>query len=55
MSIAEIIVILENRLAHNERERAAAHARGDVAAVAQLDVDMASTNASLDALRPLAG
>jgi hypothetical protein len=53
MNLAEIVAMLENRLLHNDRERAAAFARGDVAVVAQLDQDIASTAASLAALRPL--
>jgi hypothetical protein len=55
MTVAQIVTLLENRLAYNERERAAAFARGDVVMVAQFDEDIASTSASLAALRPLAG
>lgn len=51
MSIAEIILMLENRLRYNASLRASAVARGDVNAVAVLDADDASTNQALDVLR----
>ena len=53
MNLTEIVAMLENRLEHHGRERAAAFARGDVAMVAQFDADIASTTASLTALRAL--
>lgn len=53
MTVAELITLLENRLDNNGRERAAAFARGDAGMVAHLDADIASTTASLTALRSL--
>ena len=51
MSIADLIVILENRLAFNAQQRSAAVQRGDVEQSAALDADSATTQATLDALR----
>jgi hypothetical protein len=53
MSIDELIVILENRLAHNARMREGAVLRGDVDLVSRIDADTATTEASLAALRAL--
>ena len=54
MSINELIRILENRLSHNAQLRQAAVMRGDVGAIAELDRDITSTQATLEALRTLA-
>jgi len=51
MSIADLIVILENRLAFNAQQRSAAVQRGDIGQVAIFDADTATTQATLDALR----
>jgi hypothetical protein len=51
MSVDDLIVILENRLAFNAQQRAAAVQRGDVEQIAALDADSATTQATLDALR----
>ena len=53
MSINDLIILLENRLAFSHAQRVAAAQRGDVALVQQLDADMASTQATLDQLRTL--
>jgi hypothetical protein len=50
MSIEELINLLQNRLAFNATQRTAAVQRGDVALVTSLDVDTATTQATLDAL-----
>lgn len=52
MTTLEIIAMLENRLSYNATQRAAAVARGDVALVALLDTDTATTTATLDEIRP---
>lgn len=53
MSLNDLIILLENRLAFSHAQRIAAAQRGDVALVQQLDADMASTQATLDQLRTL--
>lgn len=50
MSIQELIALLQNRLTFNVTQRAAAYARGDAALVASIDMDSASTQATLDQL-----
>lgn len=50
MGIADLIALLQNRLAFNAGQRTAAVQRGDVAAVALLDADTVTSQASLDAL-----
>lgn len=54
MSINDLISMLENRLAYTRAQRTAAEQRGDIAQVAALDADIASTQATLDQLRTLA-
>ena len=51
MSIDDLIVILENRLAFNAQQRAAAVQRGDLPQVQAIDADSATTQGTLDALR----
>ncbi len=51
MGIEELIAMLENRLALNAQQRAAAFARGDVNHVASIDADDATTRTSLEVLR----
>jgi hypothetical protein len=51
MSLDELIALLQNRLAFNASQRVAAVQRGDVALVASLDADTATTQATLDALQ----
>lgn len=53
MSLADLISLLNNRLSHAANQRASAFQRGDVVAVAALDADMASTQATLDQLQSL--
>lgn len=53
MSIQDLIAILQNRLTFNQGQRTAAVQRGDVAAVASLDADINSTQATLDQLLSL--
>ena len=51
MSIEEIIKLLQNRLAFNAQQRAAAAQRGDIGQVAVFDADTATTQATLDAVQ----
>lgn len=51
MSLAELIAILENRLAYNAAQRTYAVSRGDLALVQQYDADTATTQDSLAVLR----
>jgi hypothetical protein len=51
MSIEELIQLLQNRLANNTQQRAAAAQRGDVAQVAAIDADSSTTQATLDFLQ----
>jgi hypothetical protein len=51
MSLDDLILLLQNRLAFNASQRAAAVHRGDIALVASLDADSATTQATLDALQ----
>lgn len=51
MSIEELVNLLQNRLAFNAQQRSSAAQRGDVALVASLDADSATTQATLDALQ----
>jgi hypothetical protein len=53
MKIADLIRILENRLAHTQQQRQVAFNRGDVDAIAAMDGDIASTQSSILALRSL--
>jgi len=53
MNIQELIALLQNRLAFNSVQRAAAFSRGDAAMVASFDADTASTQATLDQLLTL--
>lgn len=53
MSIEELISMLENRQAFNDRSRVAAVQRGDVAQVAIIDADISSTQNTIDRLRTL--
>lgn len=53
MSIADLIIMLRNRIAFNNQQRAGAVARGDVQYVAALDADTASTQTTLSALEAL--
>ena len=51
MSLDDLIKLLQNRLAFNAQQRAAAAQRGDIALVSSLDADSATTQATLDALQ----
>lgn len=53
MSIADLIIMLRNRIVFNAQQRAAAVQRGDVQYVASLDADTASTQTTLAALEAL--
>jgi hypothetical protein len=53
MTTLEIVAMLENRLTYNAQQRAAAVARGDVALVAVLDADTATTAVTLSEIRPV--
>jgi hypothetical protein len=50
MTIKELILILQNRLANNAQQRQIAVERGDVDAIGLLDDDSASTSVTLNAL-----
>lgn len=51
MDPQDLIKMLENRLAYNTQQRAAAFSRGDLSSVQSYDVDNAKTEASLAVLR----
>ena len=51
MDPKELITMLENRISHNNQQRAAAYTRGDIASVQAYDEDNQKTQISLDLLR----
>jgi hypothetical protein len=53
MSIDELILILQRRLAFNASQRETAALRGDLVSIAALDADTASTQATLAVLQTL--
>lgn len=53
MTVPELISLATNQLTHKSQLRTAAERLGDVAQLAQLDADIAETQATLDALRAI--
>ena len=53
MNIAEIIVVLQNKVTALENAKSASIANGDMSPLAQLEVEILSTQASLDKILTL--
>jgi hypothetical protein len=53
MNIAEIITVLENKVRFLENAKNASIANGDMSPLAQLDVEILNTQASLDKILTL--
>ena len=53
MNIAEIIVVLQNKVTALENAKSASIANGDMSPLAQLEVEILSTQASLDKINTL--
>ena len=54
MNIDEIITVLQNKVRVLENAKSASIANGDMSTLAQLDVEILSTQASLDKIKTLA-
>jgi len=53
MNIAEIIVVLQNKVTALENAKSASIANGDMSPLAQLEIEILSTQASLDKIKSL--
>jgi hypothetical protein len=53
MNLEEIIVVLQNKVKALENAKSASIANGDMSPLAQLDVEILSTQASLDKIKTL--
>ena len=54
MNLNEIIIVLENKIRVLENAKSAAIANGEMGTLAQLDVEILSTQESLDKIKTLA-
>ena len=54
MGLAELITLLNNRLAYLAAQRSEATSRGDISMIAALDVDFLKTSATLEILHSVA-